>query len=53
MVITLDFESSDPGSNPGRTSIFTFENPPLPLPPQTTLFLQPRSVTHVFYPTLG
>ena len=22
MVITLDFESSDPGSNPGRTSIF-------------------------------
>ena len=23
MVITLDFESSDPGSNPGRTSFFT------------------------------
>ena len=26
MVITLDFESSDPGSNPGRTSIFYRKN---------------------------
>ena len=25
MVITLDFESSDPGSNPGRTSFFYLE----------------------------
>ena len=24
MVITLDFESSDPGSNPGRTLFFVF-----------------------------
>ena len=24
MVITLDFESSNPGSNPGRTSFFAF-----------------------------
>ena len=26
MVITLDFESSDPGSNPGRTSFFTLKS---------------------------
>ena len=28
MVITLDFESSDPGSNPGRTCFRSLDSPP-------------------------